>query len=161
MKLYIQIENAQPVNHPAFEDNLIQAFSEVPANWELFVRVERPVPGIYEVLDSEMPTYEKVDGVWTDVWALRPMTAEEKAARQQAVKDAWAARDQSENWSAWTFNEETCQYDPPIPRPEPVEGEIVFWSGAENDWKVAPAYPQDDKRYKFDFSAWAWVEVTQ
>jgi hypothetical protein len=160
MELYIQIQNGQTINHPAFGDNLRQAFGEIPENWEPFVRVEKPVAGVYEIFDSNDPSYQKVDGVWTDVWALRPMTAAEKAAKQKVVKDAWANQYQAANWSAWTFNEATCEYDPPIPRPDPVEGKIVFWCGAENNWKDAPAYPQDGKQYKFDFFAWAWVELT-
>lgn len=157
MNLYIKVENGQTVNHPAFEDNLRQAFGDIPAEWEPFVRVERPIPGLYEVLESEQPTYEKVDGVWTDVWALRAMTAEEIAAKQQAAKDAWAAREYAANWSAWVFNEETCQYDPPIPRPDPVDGVRIAWSGADNNWKEVPAQPQDGNQYKFDFLAWEWV----
>ena len=159
MNLYIEVENGQTKNHPAFEDNLKEAFGEIPAHWEPFERVERPNPGVYEVLDSDMPTYQKVNGIWKDVWPLRAMTAGEKAAKQQAVKDAWAARDQAENWALWFFNEDTCQYEPPIPRPAPVEGVIVFWCGAENNWKEAPTYPQDGKQYKFDFIAWSWVEI--
>jgi hypothetical protein len=46
---------------------------------------------------------------------------------------------------------------PPIPRPDPVEGVIVFWCGADNAWKEAPACPEGE--YKFDFIAWAWVAV--
>ena len=159
MNLYIESENGQTKNHPAFEDNLLQAFGRIPDHWESFVRVERPVPGVYEVLESDEPTYERVNGVWTDVWLLRPMTAEEKAAKQQTVKDEFNSREQAENWSAWVFNEDTCQYDPPIPRPDPVEGKIVVWCGADNNWKETPPYPQDDKKYKFDFLAWSWVEV--
>lgn len=159
MNLYIETENGQIKNHPAFADNLLQAFGRIPDHWEPFVRVERPTPGVYEVLDSQEPTYEKVDGTWTDVWAVRAMTAAEKAAKQQSVKDAWAAREQAANWSAWTFNEATCEYDPPIPRPDPVPGKIVFWCGADNAWKDAPAYPQDGKAYKFDFFAWSWIIV--
>lgn len=157
MGLYIETENGQTKNHPAFEDNLKQAFGSIPAHWEPFVRVERPTAGVYEVLDSEEPTYQKVDGTWKDVWALRQMTDAEKLAKQQTTKDAWAAREQAENWSAWVFNEDTCQYDPPIPRPDPVEGTIVFWCGADNNWKEAPAYPSDNGQYKFDFLAWTWV----
>jgi len=160
MNLYIETENGQCKNHPAFEDNLLQAFGQIPAHWEPFVRVPRPELGVYEVLDSPEPTYQKVNNAWTDVWALRPMTDAEKTAKQQAAKDAWAARPQAENWSAWTFNEATCQYEPPIPRPEPVDGKIVFWCGADSNWKEAPAYPTDGKQYKFDFLAWAWVEAT-
>lgn len=159
MKLYIQVENGQTKNHPALEENLMQAFGEIPSNWEPFERIERPVPGVYEVLDSDQAVYQKVDGMWKDVWSIRPMTTQEKTAKQQAVKDAWAARPQASNWSAWTFNENTCQYDPPIPRPDPVEGKLVFWCGADNNWKETPAYPQDEKQYQFDFFAWNWVEI--
>ena len=159
MNLFIQIEDGQPVNHPALEDNLIEAFGAVPDHWEKFVRVERPIPGVYEVLKSNEPTYQKVDGVWTDVWALQPMTEVEIAVKQQAVKGAWAARRQAENWSAWLFDEPTCSYIPPIPRPDPVEGTIVFWCGAENNWKQAPEYPSNGKRYRFDFLGWQWEEA--
>jgi len=160
MNLYIETENGQCKNHPAFEDNLLQAFGQIPAHWEPFTRVPRPEVGVYEVLDSDQPTYQKVNGAWTDVWALRPMTDEEKTAKQQAAKDAWTSRPQAANWSAWVFNESTAQYEPPIPRPEPVEGKIVFWCGAENNWKEAPAYPTDGKNYQFDFFAWNWIEIS-
>jgi hypothetical protein len=156
MKLYIQIENGQPINHPAFEDNLMQAFHQIPAHWEEFVRPERPVPGVYQVM-SDAPTYEKVNGVWTDVWAIRDMTAEEKASKQQAVIMGFNTREQAENWSAWTLDEATCVMVPPIPRPAPVEGVEVRWCGAENNWKEVPTYPVDGGQYKFDFLAWNWV----
>ena len=159
MNLFIQTEDGQTVNHPAFEDNLIQAFGAVPDHWEQFIRVERPNPGVYEVLESDEPTYQKVDGVWTDVWSLRPMTEAEIAAKQQVVKDVFAARRQAENWSAWLFDEPTCSYIPPIPRPDPVQGTIVFWCGAENNWKQAPDRPNDGKQYQFNFLGWQWEEV--
>ena len=76
MNLYIETENGQTKNHPASEDNLIQAFGLVPSDWEPFDRIERPVPGVYEVVPDQS-IYQKVDGVWKDVWPLRPMTAEE------------------------------------------------------------------------------------
>ena len=78
MNLYIETENGNPINHPAFEDNLLQAFGAIPAHWEPFNRVERPTLSIYQVLDSQESTYQKIDGVWTDVWSLRDMTSEEK-----------------------------------------------------------------------------------
>jgi hypothetical protein len=155
MNLYIETENGQIKNHPAFESNLIQAFGAVPAHWEPFVRVERPTPDTYQLLESQEAVYAKVNGVWTDVWSVREMTAEEKTAKQQAVITAFNTRDQAENWSAWTLDEATCTMQPPIPRPEPVEGKIVFWSGADVNWKEAPARPEGN--YKFDFIAWDWV----
>ena len=162
MNLYIETQDGQPVNHPAFADNIVQGFGHIPSHWEPFTRVERPVPGVYEVLESDMPTYEKVNGTWTDVWALRPMTDAEKSARQQAVITAFNAREQAENWSTWTLDEDTCAMVPPIPRPEADEAKLsqriaTFWCGADNNWKDTPVRPEGD--YKFDFLAWQWVAV--
>jgi hypothetical protein len=159
MNLYIETENGVAKNHPAFMDNLIQAFGSIPEHWEQFTRVERPVLGVYEVMTSNEPTYEKVNGVWTDVWHKRDLTAEEKTAKQQAVITTFTSQDQASNWSAWTLDESTCTMVPPIPRPEPVEGVLVFWCGANNNWKEAPARPVDDNQYKFDFIAWQWVQI--
>lgn len=159
MNLFIETQSGETKNHPAFEDNLIQAFGSVPEHWEAFVRVERPVPTLYQILESKEPTYAKVDGVWSDVWSLRDMTAEEKAAKQQSVRDTFNAREQAENWSAWTLDEATCEMQPPIPRPDPVEGKDVRWCGADANWKEVPARPTDDGQYKFDFLAWTWVAV--
>ncbi len=162
MNFYIQILAGSPVNHPAFEDNLLQAFGSIPEHWEPFTRVERPVLGVYEVLESDEPVYAKVNDVWTDVWPVRQMTDGEKSAKQQAVRDAFNAREQAENWSAWAFDEATCTMKPPIPRPEPDEAKLeqrimTFWCGADGNWKDTPVRPEGT--YKFDFIAWQWVEV--
>jgi len=157
MNLYIETENGQIKNHPAFEDNLIQAFGAVPAHWKPFTRVERPTLSVYQTMDSNEPVYAKVDGVWTDVWTVRDLTAEEKTAKQQAVITAFNNREYAPNWSAWTLDEATCTMQPPIPRPDPIEGKIVFWSGADANWKEAPTRPEGE--YRFDFIAWAWVAV--
>jgi hypothetical protein len=140
MNLYIETKDGYCVNHPAFEDNLLQAFGSIPEHWEPFVRIERPIPSIYEILESDEPVYAKVDGTWTDVWSLRPMTDAEKAAKQQAVKDAFNTREQAENWSAWVFDEATCTMQPPIPKPAPDRAKLdqriaTFWCGADNNWK--------------------------
>lgn len=156
MNLYIQTENGQTVNHPAFEHNLIAAFGGVPDHWKPFVRVERPTLGVYEILESEQPAYQMVDGVWTDVWTVRPMTDEEKAAAQQAVRDAWALILNAFNFTAWVLDEATLRMVPPIPRPV-EEGKIFRWSGADNNWKEAPAKPEG--QYVFDFAEWTWVSA--
>jgi hypothetical protein len=133
MNLYIETdENGNCKNHPALESNLIQAFGAVPTHWETFVRVEKPIPTLYQVLDSDEPIYQKIDGIWMDVWQLRDMTVEEKATKQQVVKDQWASLPNRDNFTAWTFNEDTCQYEPPIPRPD--DGKIYRWDGATNTW---------------------------
>ena len=157
MNLFIETENGATKNHPAFEDNLIQAFGSVPEHWEAFTRVERPVPAMYQTMDSQEPVYAQVDGVWTDVWSLRDMTADEVAAKQQEAKDAWAALPNRDNFAAWTFDEATCTYQPPTPRP--TEGNF-FWQGTTDSWQVRPEYPTDGKTYKLDFASATWVEVT-
>ena len=160
MNLYIEVENGVTKKNPAFEDNLLQVFGEIPTNWELFVRVEPPIPNVYQVLESQQPPYVKVNGAWTDVWSIRDMTDEEKLVKKQAVIDSFNNREYSSNWSAWTLDEATCTMQPPIPRPPLVEGVTVLWCGADVNWKEAPAYPVDGKKYKFDFFAWQWVEIT-
>jgi hypothetical protein len=164
MNLYIETENGVIKNHPAFEDNLIQAFGSVPAHWEPFTRIERPTPGVYQVLESGEAVYTKVDGVWTDVWSVRELTAEEKTAKQQDVITAFNSREQAENWSAWTLDEATCTMVAPIPRPELDQtkldaGIFTMWCGADANWKDTPAKPVDENQYKFDFLAWQWVQV--
>jgi hypothetical protein len=161
MNLYIETENGQTKNHPAFEENLLQAFGAIPENWEPFVRVSRPTFGIYQILEFDEPIYTKVNGVWTDVWFVRDMTLEEKTTKQQSVRTAFNAREPASNWSTWILDEATCEMIPPISRPDAIEGVLVFWCGAENNWKIAPNYPMDDKKYKFDFLVWQWNEVTQ
>lgn len=164
--LFIQLRDGQPFEHPIFYRNFIEAFPDIdpdnlPADrFAKFVRVNPPKLGMYEVLESDTPSYELVDGVVKDVWKVRPMTTEEKLVVQQKFKDVWATHPQAENWATWTFNEDTCKYDPPIPRPPKVEGKSVFWCGADNNWKEAPQRPEDGKPYMFDFFAWKWVEVT-
>ena len=162
MNLYIETENGVTKNHPAFEGNLIQAFGSVPAHWEPFTRIERPTPDIYQLLESQEPVYAKVDGVWTDVWTVRDMTAKEKTALQQSVITAFNEREYASNWSAWTLDEATCTVQPPIPRPEPDQakrdaGILTVWCGADNNWKDTPARPEGE--YKFDFIAWVWVAL--
>jgi hypothetical protein len=164
MNLYIETENGTFKNHPAFENNLIQAFGTIPTHWEPFIRVEKPEPGVYQVLQSDKPVYTKIDGVWKDVWTIRDMTAEEKTAKQQAVIEVFKKREYATNWSAWTLDEATNTMVPPIARSarNPMKiglGIFTYWCGADNDWKDTPRKPFDEKQYKFDFNVWQWVEV--
>jgi hypothetical protein len=156
MNLYIKIENNAPVDHPVFMDNLIAAFGSIPAGWEPFIRVQQPVPTVYQVLDSAEPTYQynAAVGYWMDTWALRDMTDAERAAAQQAVKDAWAAQPNVANFAAWTFDETTCEYVPPTARP--TDGPYA-WRGSDNSWVAVPAYPEDGNNYTFDLATGTWT----
>jgi len=142
MNLYIETEDGVTKNHPAFEDNLIQAFGSVPERWKPFIRVEPPAVGLFEVCDC---VYELVNGVYTDVHNVRPMTAEEKT-----TKIAEAKANLQPNW---TLNEETLQPSPP-PRPT-VKGEYPYKFDLEtNQWLESsiPPFPswipsEDGLRY--------------
>jgi len=161
MNLYIEIEDGQPKNHPTYGDNLVQYFGNIPNNWEPFVRVDRPVPGVYQILENLESIYQKVDGVWTDVWNLRDMTISEKIAKQDRIKESWLAQEWVYNFSAWVFNEETCVYDPPIPYPDPTGGTMYRWYGIENRWRESELYaPEEGGPYKWDYITWGWVPDT-
>lgn len=161
MNLYIEIDSSgNPINHPFFEENLIQAFGKVPEGWEVFIRTEPPSASIYQII--EIGAYQKIDGVWTDNWVLRDMTEDEKSAKKQFFKDKFNALPNIFNFSAWTLDEATCTMQPPIPRPEHDQTKLdagirTFWCGAENNWKDTPPRPEGD--YKFDFLAWDWVAI--
>ena len=132
MNLYIQIENGQPINHPAFEDNLLQAFGSIPAHWEPFVRVERPALTIFQILESDTPTYQQVNGVWTDVWSYRDMTADEKSALIAETQ----ANPLGPNL---TLNTETLQWTPNTPKP--TDGKNYYWNYQTGAWVVATDTP--------------------
>jgi hypothetical protein len=86
MNLYIQIRNGVPYEHPIFEDNFREAFPHIdtnnlPPEFARFVRVECPNnAGTFEV---DEVSYQFIDGVVTDVWSVRQMTAEEKVIKEQ------------------------------------------------------------------------------
>jgi len=132
MKLYIEIESGLPKNHPALEENLIQAFGCIPNTWVSFERIERPSLNLYETVTQELPKYELSNGIYKDVWSIRPMTEAEKVVIQQHEKDRWAALPNRENFTAWTFDEATCSYISPVPKPD--DGKLYRWDGNSNTW---------------------------
>ena len=84
LELFIQIRDGQPFEHPIFADNFREAFPDVdtenlPDTFAKFIRVDQPVPDTYEVYEGV--TYQWVDGAVKDVHSVRPMTDEERAAK--------------------------------------------------------------------------------
>lgn len=161
--LYIKVKNGLPINHPAFKINLMDAFGVIPDDWEPFIRVPNPVQtDNLIVLENPEPVYRKVDGVWRDVWYTRPKTTEELAVEKEKrlapIRELWAKRPYASNFTAWVLNEETEKYEAPTPRP--TDGKFYRWSGPDNNWKEAEPFPQDGKRYYFDFDNWVNVEIT-
>jgi hypothetical protein len=138
MELFIQIdENGQAKEHPIHGDNFCQAFPHIdvnnlPSNFARFVRVNSPVPGVYE--KNHRVSYQKrPDDVWTDVHTCDLMTREEIIALQNQVKANFAAINGP---VSWMFNEATCRFEPPVP------------------------YPNNGKNYRWDEPTTNWVEVT-
>jgi hypothetical protein len=158
MALFIQIQDGQPVNHPVYDFNLIQVYGTIPQAWAMFERTECPTPSVYQILDSQEPTYQLVNNVWTDVWSLRDMTDAEKLAKQQKVQANWASMPNASNFTAWVFDETTCSFEPPTTRP--TDGKPYFWQGTTNSWVLIPPYPDDGKQYKLDIPTATWVEST-
>ena len=131
MNLFIKIENNNPVGHPALEYNLIQAFGVIPNEWEPFIRVSHPNIGVYQVLESDSTVYQKIGGMWTDVWLVRNMTMQEKIEKQNSVK-LWAkVTDQD---PSWIFDETTCSFVPPVPKPQDLQP--WMWDKPSQSWVI-------------------------
>lgn len=131
MRLFIRLQDGQPFEHPITEENFCQAFPKVDLNnlpdWIAeFERVETPVPSVYEVYEGV--TYEWVDAIVKDVHHIRPMSIEEKTAKQDAVKVKWAQN----GFPSWVFNEETCGFNPPVPYP--TDGQRYSWNEETTSW---------------------------
>lgn len=170
IKLYIQVVDGQPVNHPAFEENLLSAFGCIPDGWEQFMRLEVPPLGPYQKIDQEgQITYQKqefeegemINVYWTDIHPIIEYTEEEKRVKQEAIKDAWANRPFASNFTAWTLNEEKCMMVPPVEYPYADErpGKCFKWSGPQNNWIEVDIPPDLDSSYRFNHLEWKWEKI--
>lgn len=131
MDLYIRLINGNPHEHPIMGDNFREAFPDVdtenlPEGFARFVRIPRPLLGPFE--KNQTLTYEWVNGVVMDVWRCEPMTEAEKQAK---IDHARALRP----FASWTFNEELCEWQPPIPRP--ADGSWA-WDEQNGAWVEPP-----------------------
>lgn len=126
-KLYIRLRDGSPVDHPILASNFVQAFPGVNLaapgpDFAPFVRVAKPAIRLYEVCEG--CTYEWDGDVVTDVWHVRPMTAEEKAAKIDELQ-------QYQPYPSWVFDETTGSFEPPMPRPE---GGPYQWDESQLAW---------------------------
>jgi len=134
MNLYIQIENGQPINHPAFEDNLIQAFGFIPSNWQPFIRVNQPDNLLTSPFQISKSTYTlSSDGVtWEDVWTAVEMTDAEKSA-------LIAQTEANPPGPNVTLNTTTLQWTPNTAKP--TDGQKYYWNYQTGEWVVATDTP--------------------
>ena len=132
MKLFIRVKDGIAVDHPIMGDNFVQAFPHIdinnlPPEFAEFVRLEFPPLGVYEIYEGT--TYEKSENNFQDFHYIRPMTLEEKTARQNAVKEEWTRTGFA---ASWIFYEDICQFAPPIPKPD--DGKVYGWDEETLSW---------------------------
>ena len=143
MKLWIEIKDGSPINHPYTDKSLFTKHPDwdfstgVPPQYEEFKRVQRPHHGPYEYIDEDKGVeYKKIDDLWQDVWTIKQFTAEQKALRQQQVKDWWS---KNVGWDSWKFNEDKNEYEPPKPYPNTAIHHV--WDESKVEW--VPGLLQD------------------
>ena len=125
MNLYIETENNQPINHPAFEENLFQAFGEIPEHWKPFTRVEIPILSGYQIYEGV--TYELIGDVYTDVHHVAEMTDEERLAKRDLTISQW-----DNHYPSWMFNENICAFEPPVSYPQ--DNKQYYWDEPTVSW---------------------------
>lgn len=133
MELYIQIRNGQPFEHPIFGDNFRQAFPHIdvnnlPLEFARFERVPQNVmPDVFEIAEVR---YEWFGSIVKDVWSIRPMTDQEKAAKIAEYRA-------NQPFPSWTFNEQACLWNAPIAYPD--DGKKYRWDEPTLSWiEVTP-----------------------
>ncbi len=132
MRLFILVSDGVAVGHPIFEDNFRAAYPDLdlnnlPDGFSEFVRVTQPSVQVYQVYTGV--TYEQDGSVFKDVHHVRDMTDAEVTAKQQAVKDAWAA----DGFPSWQFNSASCAFESPVAYPD--DGNDYHWDETTASWE--------------------------
>jgi len=133
MELYIRLDQGQPVDHPMDRLNMQQVwpdldFENLPEDLARFVRIQPPVLGPYQINTGS--TYEWSGNTVQDTWHIREMTPEEKTAKQNHIKEIWSY----DGYPSWIFDEEQCNFYPPVPRPD--DGQKYMWDESQLNWVV-------------------------
>jgi len=134
MNLYIQVENGHTVNHPAYENNLLQVFGLIPSNWSPFNRIQQPDNLLTSPFQTAQCTYTlSSDGVkWQDTWTAITMTSDEQA-------DLIAQTQANPPGPNVTLNTTTLQWTPNTPKP--TDGQNYYWNYQTGVWVVVPLEP--------------------
>ena len=133
MKMFIQIRDGEPYEHPILEANFTQVFPDIdtnnlPANFANFERVPVSWIGVYQIYEGF--SYEFVDGIVKDVHNIRDLIVEEKIAKQNKTKEYWATN----GYPSWVFDELNCSFVAPIPMP--TDGKSYFWKEETQTWEI-------------------------
>ena len=63
---------------------------------------------------------------------------EEITAKQDAVKAEWA---ENNGFASWVFNEETCAYEAPTPKPADLANQTYVWNEETTSWIILEETP--------------------
>jgi hypothetical protein len=113
--------------HPILESNLLSVWPHIdvdnlPPEFAEFTRLPPPELGPY---DHAVSTYiSDSSGGYTDSWSTSPYTEEERQIEIQQVKDDWNGM--AGTPKSWTFVEENCRFEAPIPHPTNYEGPVTY-----------------------------------
>jgi hypothetical protein len=142
MTTYIRInpKTSYPDSFAVTEESLKYLFpshnfsSGPPVGYTVLVQVEPPQLGPYEKFNDSMTPAGleyKLMGDLTvkEVWHVVLMNDEEKKAKQDKIKEDWAKTD----WDSWTFDEASCNMQPPVPFPS--DGAGYEWDESTTSWK--------------------------
>ena len=134
-RLFVIVEDGV-VGDPILESNFVECYPDIdidnlPDGYFEFERRNRPTPGPYQVETGQ--DYVLEDGKYVDRWLFREMTADEKVAEQQRVKEQLEMA--FTDISSWTLDVDNCEWVPPTP------------------------HPDDGNRYRWDESTTSWVQV--
>ncbi len=123
MNLYIKIENNQPVGYPILEDNLVMLgvdIANLPSTFAIYKKIDAPAIGPYEKLNMELVFNS---GAVEEVYHIIAMSQEERLSKQAQVKAGGSL-------NGWIFDEETCSFIPPTPKPEGA----YIWNNETEKW---------------------------
>jgi len=151
MKYFIKVDsNNDYSGHPIKESNLRQAFPSLdfssgnPAGYLEFIRVPEPKLGPYEQFDESKGAatsegfahngleYKLVDGKYTDFWNIIPISDEDKKTKQANAKLDFE-NGPNKDFTSWTWNEEKCEVEPPVPYPNLPDGSYE-WNESNLCW---------------------------
>jgi hypothetical protein len=151
MALFLKIENGQPINHPAYDFNLVHAFGQIPEGWTMFNRVRQPNDLIIGTFQKANCTYGlSSDGVtWEDKWSVVDMTEEEK---QNLIEEVQS----NPPFPNAILDTTTLKWKGP---PKPTDNQSYAFNVETGTWVVVQPKPDDGKKYYYDFSKNEWIEV--
>ena len=141
MKLYIKLQNGQPIDHPITEENLLQIYPnrEFERSDSDFIEfIKRPIPNDmnpYEIYEGARYEVSVSERVCKEVHYIRGMNNEEKIQKRNEIIENWNASDAIiPKPKSWTFNEELCKYVPPIPYPTNSDSFRYIWDEETLSW---------------------------